>query len=114
MEFESAATAFGRAAGANPLKVLDKNEDGRLTFSEVQQEVIDQRKTLGFNDDHLAEAKKLMTRHDKNRSTFIEDAELHQKPISGQLAKSILRQADEDDDKRISLPELARHLAKQR
>ena len=76
--------------------------------------MIDARKSLGFNDDQLAEARKLLTRHDKNRSTFIEEAELYDSPSSGQLAKAIMKRADTDDDKRISLSELAKHLAQKK
>ncbi|MCA9135436.1 MAG: hypothetical protein KDB00_01720 [Planctomycetales bacterium] len=113
IEFASAANVVGGVANSNPLQSLDKNNDGRLTQSEVQQTMIENRKSLGFNDDELTEARKLLTRHDKDRSNFIDETELYETPTSGQLAKSILKSADEDKDKRISLTELARHLAKQ-
>ncbi|QDV45236.1 EF hand [Stieleria neptunia] len=113
-EYAAAATPFGGNAGANPLNELDKNKDGQLTQMEVQQVITQTRKSLGFNDDHLAEARKLLTRHDKDRSTYIEEAEFFESPVSGQLAKTTLKQADEDDDKRVSLIELAKHLAKQK
>ncbi|PAY20471.1 hypothetical protein CKO51_05290 [Rhodopirellula sp. SM50] len=112
-EFAAAAGLFSNGSNTNPLKELDKNGDGELTQMEVQQVITQSRKTLGFDDQHLAEARKLLTRHDKNRSTFIDESELFESPVSGQLAKSILKQADQDDDKRVSLIELAKYLAKE-
>ena len=113
VEFTAAASSPAGQLGVNPLAQLDKNSDGRLTMNEVQQIMIDNRKTLGFNDDQLAEAKKLMTRHDKDRNGFIEQSELYETPVSGQLSEAILRRADQDDDQRISQLELARYLAVQ-
>ncbi|QDV83656.1 EF-hand domain-containing protein [Stieleria magnilauensis] len=112
-EFVAAEGPFSNGSGTNPLSELDKNGDGELTQMEVQQVITQTRKTLGFDDGHLAEARKLLTRHDKNRSTFIDESELFETPVSGQLAKTILKQADQDDDKRVSLIELATYLAKQ-
>tara|TARA_R110002049_G_scaffold4601_5_gene32232 strand:- start:322757 stop:323893 length:1137 start_codon:yes stop_codon:yes gene_type:complete len=112
-EFAAASKRYGPNSSTNPLTQLDKNGDGQLTQMEVQQTMIDQRKSLGFNDAQLAEAKKLLTRHDKNRSTFIEEDEFYESPVSGQLEKSIIELADIDNDRRVSLVELARYLAKQ-
>jgi Ca2+-binding EF-hand superfamily protein len=112
-EAEFASASFAGAGGVNPLSELDQNQDGQLTQLEVQQTMAQSRKSLGFNDDHLAEARKLMTRHDKNRSTFIEEAELYDEPGTGQLQKLVLRRADQDGDQRVSLLELAKYLADQ-
>ncbi|MDV6034208.1 MAG: hypothetical protein F9B45_29765 [Phycisphaera sp. RhM] len=112
-EFAAAGGLFSSGSTTNPLSELDKNGDGELTQMEVQQVITQTRKSLGFDDEHLAEARKLLTRHDKNRSTFIDESELFESPVSGQLAKSILKHADQDDDKRVSLIELAKYLAKQ-
>ena len=110
----AAGDPFSNDSKTNPLSELDKNGDGELTQMEVQQIIAAQRKSLGFDDNHLAEARKLLTRHDKDRSTFIEEAEFYESPVSGQLATSVLKQADGDGDKRVSLIELAKHLANQK
>ncbi|QEF98479.1 EF hand [Stieleria maiorica] len=110
----TAGDVFGATARGNPLNEFDENKDGQLTQAEVQQTIARTRKSLGFNDDDLAEARKLLTRHDKDRSTFIEEAEFYESPVSGQLANSVLKQADGDDDKRVSLIELAKYIANQK
>lgn len=96
------------------LSAMDADEDGSLTRVEVEKFFAKQRDELGFNDDHLAEARKLMTRHDQNRSQFIEPFELPDQPGEGQLGSRLLKTADENQDKKISLDELARHLAKKK
>ncbi|WP_372717772.1 hypothetical protein [Novipirellula sp.] len=93
---------------------FDANSDGTVTLGEVQTYIASERKQLGFSDEHIANARRLLLRHDTDRSTFIEPAELSSDTSGpGKLPASTMKAADENQDGRLSLQELAKHLAKQ-
>ncbi|GAA4454002.1 hypothetical protein [Novipirellula rosea] len=93
---------------------FDANSDGTVTLGEVQTYIASERKQLGFSDEHIANARRLLLRHDTDRSTFIEPAELSSgASVPGKLPASTMKAADENKDGRLSLQELAKHLAKQ-
>ena len=90
----------------------DKDGDGTITLAEIQVFIAADRKRMGYDDAHLAEAKRLMLRHDQNRTNYIEAYEFPDNALVGKLNKEALEKADLDKDDRISLEELAKHLAK--
>lgn len=100
------------SAVASRIAALDSNKDLEVTYQEAAAEVAKQRKKLGFTDEEATDARRLLVRHDTNRSNMIELSELFETPVSGQLAVSTMKQADTDKDQKITLQELARHLAK--
>ncbi len=89
----------------------DLNEDGEVTLAEIEKTLGKERKEKGFSDQDLASARRLMTRHDKNRSNFLEDDELLEEAGAGQLSVHLMSKIDANGDDRISLEELAKHLA---
>ncbi|EMI22083.1 hypothetical protein RMSM_00982 [Rhodopirellula maiorica SM1] len=114
-EDEMGGDAFSAdGAASSQYTRFDANSDGTVTLGEVQTYIARERKRLGFNDTHLANARRLLLRHDTDRSTFIESAELSSAETGpGKLSSSTLEAADENKDGRLSLEELAKHLAKQ-
>jgi Ca2+-binding EF-hand superfamily protein len=98
--------------GGVDYKQYDKDVDGTITLAEIQVFIAADRKRMGYDDTHLAEAKRLMLRHDQNRTNYIEAYEFPDNALVGKLKKEALEQADLDKDDRISLEELAKHLAK--
>ncbi len=112
-EFAAAQSQLGGPATGNPLGQFDTNKDGMLTQPELAKAMSSNRKKLGFNDSQLAEARRLLVRHDQNRDTFLDESELYDNPASGQLPKSLLKQSDQDKDQRISIVELAKYVAQQ-
>ncbi len=101
------------ASGMAALKTHDLNSDNMISTREVEKFYADNRKKLGFSKDDYQKAKAMLLRHDTNRSKFIEVGELFESPTSGQLSKGIFDRADQDDDQRIELNELARYFASQ-
>ncbi len=93
-------------------KTYDANKDGTVTRAEIETFIASERKRLGYNDSQLAEAKRLLLRHDQNRSNYIESDELSDTQTIGKLSKAVLTQADQDQDDKLSVEELAKHLAK--
>lgn len=108
-EVESGAF-FGGEDGPTKYTKFDANSDGTVTLGEIQTYIADERKRKGFDDDDLAEAKRLLLRYDQNRSTFLESDEFPDNPTSQRMKKDSLEKADKDGDQRISLEELAKHL----
>ncbi|WP_442510020.1 hypothetical protein SH528x_001624 [Novipirellula sp. SH528] len=99
---------------AQQYAIFDADSDGTVTLGEVQTYIASERKKLGFSDEHVADARRLLLRHDTDRSTFIELSELSSDESGpGKLPPSTLKAADENKDGRLSLEELAKHLAKQ-
>ncbi len=114
IEFEGdVATQFDDSL-KQQLGQYDTDGDGAITVSEVEQVVAASRKEKGYVEVDFKQAVSLMTRHDKDRSTFLEASELPDTASSGMLSAKTMGQADLDDDDRISLDELARFLAAQR
>lgn len=91
----------------------DGNQDGTITIKEMEEVVAGVRKERGYTEKGFTLAKAMMTRHDRNRSKFIEESELHDTAGPGQLPKSTLQRADLDGDKKIDFEELAKHLEKE-
>lgn len=105
---------FALALQTQPdLKKLDSNGDDQLSYQEAGKMISKERKTAGFSDKHVAEARKLLVRHDANKDLHIDETELAERPAAGELPKSVLAKCDKDKDNRISFLELARYLAKQ-
>lgn len=92
----------------------DRNDDGVITIAEVEEVVAAARKEKGYIEEDFQKAVLMMRRHDDNRTKHIDEFELFEQPKKGQLAKSILRTADLNQDRRISLDELSRHFAGER
>ncbi len=111
----TSGAAFGGGGGGGgggiDYKKYDKNADGTITLAEIQVFIAADRKRTGYDDAHLAEAKRLMLRHDRNRTNSIEAAEYPVKASIGMLKKEALEKADLDKDGKVSLEELAKHLA---
>ena len=103
---------FGGEAEPTQYAKFDANSDGTVTLGEIEVFIASERKDKGYHDSDLADAKRFLLRYDKNRSTFLESDEFPDNPTSERMKKSSLSSADENEDKRISLEELARHLAK--
>ncbi|NND97301.1 MAG: hypothetical protein HKN47_08240 [Pirellulaceae bacterium] len=96
---------------AKTFEQYDADSDGFVTLAEIQSTIASEREQKGFDDTDLAEAKRLMVRFDRDRSTFMEP---HEYPDgSGQLSKRKLATADLNNDVRLSVEELAKHLAKE-
>ena len=93
------------------LAKYDANQDGEVTLAEVEKSLGDARKAKGYSDENLAEAQRLLTRHDRNRSRFLEDGELFEEAGPGQLSASLMAKIDADSDKKLSLQEIAKFLA---
>lgn len=98
---------------ASQYSQFDADSDGTVTLGEIQQAIAAERKKLGYSDSHVSNARRLLLRHDADRSTFIEAAELAQRAGPGKLTQDTLNSADQNQDGRLSLEELAKHLAEQ-
>lgn len=90
---------------------FDLNKDGAVTLAEVEESLGKQRKEKGYSDHDLSAARRLMTRHDSNRSHYLEADELLEEAGPGQLSVKLMGTIDANQDRKISLEELARHLA---
>ena len=84
-----------------------------VTIKEVESVVAAVRKERGYTEKEFTLAKRMLTRHDLNRSKFIEPSELFETASTGKLPKSLIEKADRDKDGRVNLDELARHFAKE-
>jgi hypothetical protein len=96
------------------VKKYDANNDREVTLAEIEKSLGKERKEKGFSDEDLAAARRLLTRHDENRSNFLEKGELFETPGQGQLSANLMGKIDSNDDKKLSLEEIAKHLAKEK
>ncbi len=107
------AAPLGGESANNQLEAYDGNKDGIVTIAEVEKIVAAVRKERGYAEEEFQKAKKMITRHDRNADKQIEESELFDKPIPGQLPKSLIKQADLDKDGKVNLDELSRYFSKQ-
>ena len=105
---------LGESVGEELGRIYDANQDGIVTIKEVEKVVAEARKERGYAEEEFQEAKKLIARHDKNRSKHIEEIELFDNPESGFLPKSMFETADLNNDGKVGLDELSRYLAKKK
>lgn len=89
----------------------DTNSDGTVTMLEVEKLFAQRRKTKGYSDEDYTNAARLMTRHDRNRSTFVEKNELLDLPRPGQLSTPQMAKIDTNKDEKLSIDEIAKFLA---
>jgi Ca2+-binding EF-hand superfamily protein len=92
---------------AKDLVKYDGNKDGEVTLAEVENWLAGERKEKGFSDEDLTAARRLLIRHDANRSNFLEQDELAETPGPGQLAAKLMGKIDLNDDEKIGLEEIA-------
>ena len=107
MESRSVATASGEFDWT----VWDKNQDGKVELNEIEMLLASKRSKLGYSGTHMQQATRLLTRHDTNRTKYVEEHETFENPTKGQLDRSLFSEIDLNKDSRIGLDELARHLA---
>ena len=102
-------------AGQNLQAILkyDTDGDGTVTIGEVEKQFAEVRKERGYTEREFDMAKKMITRHDVNRSKHIELSELFETGSPGKLPKSLMTEADRNGDGRVGLDELSRYFAKQ-
>ncbi|MDV6032753.1 MAG: hypothetical protein F9B45_22235 [Phycisphaera sp. RhM] len=93
-------------------RYFDLNGDRVVTEFEVEKKFGMKRKEKGYDDDAASEARRLLIRHDSNRSNSIELDELSDVPALGKLAKNNLKQIDADRDGKLSFFEIAKHLSR--
>ncbi len=95
-----------------PFVEFDTDKNGKITVKEIESRLAAIRKGRGFGPAQFQLAKRLITRHDTNRSKHIEASELHDKAAKGKLSKDVLPIADLNKDGRIGIDELSRYLLK--
>ncbi|MCO8121532.1 hypothetical protein NHH03_07280 [Stieleria sp. TO1_6] len=102
--------------GRNPkqLTEYDADKDGTVTRSEVEKVFAEQRRIKGYDEQDYSKASKMMLRHDTNRSNTLEIGELFLSPETGQLPQTVMGRADLNQDRQISMDELAKYYAAQR
>ena len=110
---EESQRAEGFGVQRSELGDYDANKDGNITLAEVENVLARQRKEKGYNATHFSEAQKILLRLDRNRSNYLESDELADEPGPGELPANQFKVIDLDDDQRLDIDELARHLAKE-
>ena len=113
-QLEGFMRADGESVGTQLGETYDSNKDGTVTIAEVEKVVASIRKERGYAEEEFQEAKKMIARHDRNKSKHIEASELFEKPAPGFLPKSMFGSADLNKDGKVGLDELARYFAKQK
>ncbi len=111
-ESQDSENAIGGAFGGPNVEAVrpyDTNKDGKVTMKEVEKIVAEIRKERGYTEVEFDRAKRMLARHDLNRSKYIEPSELFETETTGRLPKSMIADADRDADGRVSLDELARY-----
>lgn len=91
----------------------DTDKNGEVTVAEVEKGFGSARKQMGYSDQHAARATRLMARHDKDRSGYLEKSELFKQANAGELSVEMFEKFDLDGDEKITSDELARRLARQ-
>ncbi len=100
-------------AANNPmLAMIDANRDGDISSIEIEKYLSKMRKQKGYDDSHLAAARRLLARHDRDRNGSISEDELGETAGQGELSKSLLKTIDLNRDSTIDLDELAKHVFK--
>ena len=108
-------TSGGVFAGPNLQAILkyDTDGNGTVTIGEVEKQFAKVRRERGYTEREFDMARKMITRHDGNRSKHIELSELFDTASPGKLPKSLMSEADRNGDGKLGLDELSRYFAKQ-